>query len=57
MIAGLFLYACRELMELSGKINMNDKVDELKKHYEQMSKAIENYGWEDVYKRQECIKW
>jgi cellobiose phosphorylase len=46
MIAGLFLYACRELMELSGKINMNDKVDELKKHYEQMSRAIENYGWD-----------
>ncbi|MDD3819215.1 MAG: glycosyl transferase, partial [Actinomycetota bacterium] len=46
MIAGLFLYVCRELIDLSGRINMNDKVDELEKHYEQMSRAIENHGWD-----------
>jgi cellobiose phosphorylase len=46
MIAGLFLYACRELIALLRQIGAEGKVDELQKGYELISKAVEAYGWD-----------
>jgi len=46
MIAGLFLYACSELIKLLQHINLNQKIGELKKNYELIKKAIEQYGWD-----------
>ncbi|MBN2073185.1 MAG: glycosyl transferase [Actinobacteria bacterium] len=46
MIAGLFLYACRELIELLRRIDLNSKVDKLEKSYKQMNEAVEKYGWD-----------
>jgi cellobiose phosphorylase len=46
MIAGLFLYACRELIALCGQIGAQEKTDELQKGYELIKKATEAHGWD-----------
>jgi len=46
MIAGLFLYACRELISLLHHINLKEKIDKLGESYKLMKEAVENYGWD-----------
>jgi cellobiose phosphorylase len=46
MIAGLFLYACRELMVLCRQIGAKEKTEELQKGYELMKKTTEVHGWD-----------
>ena len=46
MIAGLFLYACRELVALLQQIGAKEKIDELQKGYKLVRKAVEAYGWD-----------
>jgi cellobiose phosphorylase len=46
MIAGLFLYACREFIQLLRRFNQDKRIKELEKHYEQMKSAVEKYGWD-----------
>jgi len=47
MIAGLFLYVCCELVALLRQIVANkEKIDEIRKGYELVRKAVEVYGWD-----------
>jgi len=46
MIAGLFLYACRELVALLQHIGAKEKIDEIQKGYELVREAVEVYGWD-----------
>ncbi len=46
MIAGLFLYACRELAALLQHIGAKEKIDEIQKGYKLVRKAVEVYGWD-----------
>ncbi len=46
MIAGLFLYAYRELVALLQHIGAKEKIDEIQKGYELVRKAVEVYGWD-----------
>ncbi len=46
MIAGLFLYACSELIALLHQINLDEKIKRLQKSYELISKAVEKHGWD-----------
>jgi cellobiose phosphorylase len=46
MIAGLFLYACNELIKLLGQINLKEKIGKLEKSYKKMQIAVEKYGWD-----------
>ena len=46
MIAGLFLYVCRELASLLQQIGAKEKIDEIRKGYELVKKAVEVYGWD-----------
>ncbi len=46
MIAGLFLYVCRELIALLHQIGAKEKINELQKGYELIKEAVERYGWD-----------
>jgi len=46
MIAGLFLYACRELMALLHQIEAKGKIDEIKQGYKLIKEAVEEHGWD-----------
>jgi len=46
MIAGLFLYACNELIKLLQQIKLGSKIEGLKENYKLMKKSVENYGWD-----------
>jgi cellobiose phosphorylase len=46
MIAGLFLYVCRELIKLGQQIGIEEKINELNKGYKLIKKAVEDYGWD-----------
>jgi len=46
MIAGLFLYVCRELIKLCQQIGAEEKINEFKKGYQFIKEAIEMYGWD-----------
>jgi len=46
MIAGLFLYVCRELILLLHQIGIEEKINELNKGYKLIQKAVEEYGWD-----------
>jgi len=46
MIAGLFLYVCREFIKLCQQIGAEEKINELKKGYQFIKEAIEMYGWD-----------
>lgn len=46
MIAGLFLYVCRELIKLCQQIGAEEKINELKKGYKLIKKAVEEHGWD-----------
>jgi cellobiose phosphorylase len=46
MIAGLFLYACQELMALLNWIRAKGKIDEIKQGYKLIKEAVEEHGWD-----------
>ena len=46
MIAGLFLYVFRELILLLHQIGIEEKINELKKGYKLVKKAVEEHGWD-----------
>jgi len=46
MIAGLFLYVCRELTALLHHIGTKEKIDEVEKGYELVKEAVEVHGWD-----------
>ncbi len=46
MIAGLFLYVCRELILLLHQIGIEEKINELNKGYKLIKKAVEEHGWD-----------
>ena len=46
MIAGLFLYVCRELILLLHQIGIEEKINELNKGYKLIKKAVEKHGWD-----------
>lgn len=46
MIAGLFLYACREMTALLSQAKDDKKTKEIKKGYELIKKAVEESGWD-----------
>lgn len=46
MIAGLFLYTCREMITLLSQIKDNKKTNEIKKGYELIKEAVEVSGWD-----------
>jgi cellobiose phosphorylase len=46
MIAGLFLYVCHELIKLCQQIGAEEKINELKKGYKLIKKAVEEHGWD-----------
>ena len=46
MIAGLFLYVFRELILLLHQIGIEEKINELKKGYKLIKKAVEEHGWD-----------
>ena len=46
MIAGLFLYVCRELIALLHQIGAKEKIDGLQRGYELIKEAVKRYGWD-----------
>ena len=46
MIAGLFLYVCKELIELLRRTSSKEKIDKIREGYELVRKAVEVYGWD-----------
>jgi cellobiose phosphorylase len=46
MIAGLFLYVCREFIKLCQQIGAEEKMNELNKGYKLIQKAVEEHGWD-----------
>jgi len=46
MIAGLFLYVCREFIKLCQQIGAEEKMNELNQGYELIQKAVEEHGWD-----------
>ncbi len=46
MIAGLFLYVCRELILLLDQIEIEEKINELNKGYKLIKKVVEEHGWD-----------
>ena len=46
MIAGLFLYVCRELSVLLHQIGAEEKIDEIGRGYELIKEAVDVHGWD-----------
>ncbi len=46
MIAGLFLYVCREFINLCQQIGAEEKMNEFNKGYKLIQKAVEEHGWD-----------
>jgi cellobiose phosphorylase len=46
MIAGLFLYVCRELTALLHHLETKGKIEEIKRGYELIKEAVEVHGWD-----------
>lgn len=46
MIAGLFLYSCRELINLLKQIGSDREIKKFEKNYAQMKEAVEKHGWD-----------
>jgi len=46
MIAGLFLYVCREFIKLCQQIGAEEKMSELNQGYKLIHKAVEEHGWD-----------
>ncbi len=51
MIAGLFLYAARELKALYGHMGKGDDAAHIQEHYDAMLKAVEEQAWDGEWYR------